>query len=682
MKKSLVLLISITCCFRAIAKEPANDILQSQNVFDIEYASELTIDKPGNTVFFVRDFMDIQNDRKLGNIWSVDTKSGEMLPITTGLQMDFSPVLSPDGSKLAFVSTRDGSAQIYVKWLNTGQLAKLTQLSSSPGSLIWSPNGDYLAFQMFVAAPQPSPVSLKGKPVGAKWADNPKFIDDVFYRFDGAGYATKGTTEIFIISAQGGTPRQLTDDEFDNGGPMSWSKDGSVLYFSANRGKNPDFEVLNSEIFSLTIATSKIEQLTTRNGPDTNPVLSPDGKLIAYLGFDDKRTNYENTQLYVMNTDGTGSRLITGDLDRSIDAIAWDADSKNIFIQYDDQGKTLLAKQSIRSGNKRSVLTDKLGGQSYGRPYTSAEFAVSESGKLAITYSDPLRPADVGLIEKGKVRQLTALNEDALAHKTLGQVEEIRYKSSADGLEIQGWLVYPPHFDKSKQYPLVLEIHGGPVTAYGPHFSLEVQLYAAAGNVVLYTNPRGSSSYGKAFAQRIDKNYPSQDFDDLMSGVDAVIAKGFIDTNRLFVTGGSGGGTLTAWIVGHTDRFAAAVVAKPVINWFSFVLTADFYPYFYQYWFNKKPWEDLSTYMQQSPISYVGNVTTPTMLLTGESDHRTPISETEQYYQALKIQGVETAMVRIPDASHSIYRKPSQLMSKVEYILWWFNKHNKKPTEK
>ncbi|WJG07793.1 S9 family peptidase [Aliiglaciecola sp. LCG003] len=662
----------------------ATDVLKSQNIFDIEYAADLAISQDGKKVYFVRQFMDIQSDRKLGNIWSVDTQSKNLLPVTTGDHADYNPVLSPDGKTLAFISTRTGKAQIYMKWLQTGQVAKLTNLSAAPSGLSWSPNGRYLAFSMFVEGQAKTPVSLTGKPKGANWADPAVYIDDVYYRFDGGGYATKGKTQIFILSAQGGTPRQITNDEYDNGGPLAWGADSKAIYFSANRSENRDFAPLNSDIFKVSIPSSKIVQLTQRDGPDSNPSVSPDGKHIAYLGFDDKRSNYENAQLYVMNTDGSKSRQVSKGLDRSINAIAWDKKGKNIYIQYDDQGKTLLALQSLNNAEKRTILSDKLGGQSYGRPYTSAEFSASDAGNVAITFSNPLRPADVAVISNNKVDQLTNLNEDALAHKSLANIEEIWFKSSADGHDIQGWIAYPPGFVKNKKYPLILEIHGGPVTAYGPHFSMEIQLFAAAGNVVLYTNPRGSSSYGKAFANSIDKNYPSQDYDDLMSGVDALLAKGFIDDKQLFVTGGSGGGVLTAWTIGHTNRFAAAVVAKPVINWYSFVLTADFYPYFYQYWFSKKPWEDPQGYMKYSPISYVGNVTTPTMLLAGESDYRTPISETEQYYQALKIEGVKTAMVRIPDASHSIYRKPSNLMTKVEYILWWFeqNKPDSQQQEK
>lgn len=654
------------------------DVLESKNIFDIEYAADLTITPDGDTIYFVRHYMDIQTDRKLGNIWSVNTKSKNMLPVTTGDHLDFNPILSPDGNKLAFISTRTGKPQIYMTWLTTGKTAKLTNLTSSPSGLSWSPDGKHIAFSMFVEGKPNNPVSLSGKPSGAKWAESAVFIDDVYYRFDGGGYSVPGSTELFVLSADGGTPRQLTNDKFDNSGNLSWSKQSDVIYFAANRSENRDFAPLNSDIFAISVATGDITQITDRDGPDASPIVSPDGKYIAYIGFDDKRKNYANANVYVKQLSNAETVFVSEGLDRSIDAIAWDKNGRNLYIQYDDMGKTVLALQSARTADKRTILSDKLGGQSYGRPYTGAEFAVSDSGKVAITFSNPQRPADVGLVEKNTTTQLTYLNDDALGHKSLANIEEIWFKSSADGQDIQGWIAYPPGFDKSKKYPLVLEIHGGPVTAYGPHFSMEIQLYAAAGNVVLYVNPRGSSSYGQEFAHSIDKNYPSQDYDDLMSGVDAVIEKGFVDTQQLFVTGGSGGGTLAAWIVGHTQRFAAAVVAKPVINWYSFVLTADFYPYFYQYWFNGKPWDNLEEYMRYSPISYVGNVTTPTMLLTGESDHRTPISESEQFYQALKIQGVESAMVRIPGASHSIYRKPSNLMAKVDYILWWFDQHKPK----
>ena len=273
--------------------------------------------------------------------------------------------------------------------------------------------------------------------------------------------------------------------------------------------------------------------------------------------------------------------------------------------------------------------------------------------------------------------RLTRLNEGLFSHKTLGAVQELRYKSSFDGRGIEGWIITPPGFDASKKYPLLLEIHGGPYADYGDRWTAELQLYAQAGYVVLYTNPRGSTSYGESFGNAINHDYPNHDYDDLMSGVDAVIAKGWVSPDSLFVTGGSGGGVLTAWIVGHTHRFRAAVVQKPVINWYSWVLTADLSEYALTYWFTGAPWEQMEHYMKYSPISYVGNVTTPTMLITGEVDYRTPSEEAEQFYAALKLRKVPAALVRVPNASHEIAAVPSHMMAKVAYVLGWLDKWKK-----
>ncbi|WP_341219146.1 S9 family peptidase [uncultured Pseudoalteromonas sp.] len=674
MKQLLALSFILSASHLANANDNTHT-LQLQDVFDLEYANQIDITDDGKTVYFVRNRMDIKTDRKVGNIWSVDYKTKQMQPLTSGVHMDYSPVLSPDGQRLAFISTRDGSSQIYMKWLKTGAIAKISNLTSSPRAISWSPDSSQLVFSMFVPSKNTPPVNLPGKPKGATWAEPAKFIDDVYYRADGGGYSQKGFNQLFTLDANGGNAKQLTSDEFDNAGDVSFSKDGSLLYYSANRHKNGELKPTNSEVYKLNLNTLAIEAVTNRNGPDQQPKVSPDGRYLAYTGYDDKLTNYENTQLYIRDLKTGNTKSLTANFDRSVGQIKWAANSKGVYFSYANEGQTTLAYQP-RSG-KRKVITEQIGSVAFGRPYSGGDFDVSSNGDIAFTLADTQRPADVASIERGKTQRLTTLNSDALDDKQLAKVEEIWLKSSHDQLPIQGWIAYPPGFDKSKKYPLVLEIHGGPVANYGPHFSAEVQLFAAKGNVVLYMNPRGSDSYGKEFAQTIHHNYPSNDFDDLMTGVDALIEKGFIDESKLFVTGGSGGGVLTAWIVGHTGRFAAAVVAKPVINWISFVLTADFYPFFADYWFPGKPWDHIAHYMKRSPISYVGNVTTPTMLLTGEADYRTPISETEQYYQALKLQGVDTAMVRIPDASHGITARPSNLMTKVAYIQWWFDKHSK-----
>ncbi len=674
MKLLSSLAMLATVSFYGVAAQ-ADNTLKLENVFDLEYANQIEMTADGDVVYFVRNRMDIKSDRKVSNIWSVNSSSKQLQPLTSGVHMDYSPVLSPDETRLAFISTRDGSSQIYVKWLNTGAVAKISNLTQSPGNLTWSPDGKKIVFSQFVPAASASPVSLPGKPKGADWAEPAMYIDDVYYRADGGGYTQKGFRHLFEISATGGNANQLTSGDFDHGGTISFSNNGASLYFSANRHPDYLFKPTNSEIYKLDLQSAEITQITDRLGPDGQPQISPNGRYLAYTGYDDKKTNYENTQLYIRDLKTDKTQSLTADLDRSVAQIKWADDSKGLYFAFDSEGHTTLAYQP-RSG-KRKVLTKEIGSVSFGRPYSGGDFDVSEDGEVAFTQANTQRPADVAFLKRGKTQQLTQLNEDALANKSLAKVEEIWLKSSHDGLAIQGWVAYPPGFDKSKKYPLVLEIHGGPVANYGPHFSPEVQLFAAKGNVVLYMNPRGSDSYGKEFAQTIHHNYPSNDFDDLMTGVDALIAKGFIDESKLFVTGGSGGGTLTAWVVSHTDRFAAAVVAKPVINWISFVLTADYYPFFADYWFPGKPWDHIEHYMKRSPISYVGNVKTPTMLLTGEADYRTPISETEQFYQALKLQGVDTAMVRIPGASQGITKRPSNLMTKVAYIQWWFDKHSK-----
>jgi acylaminoacyl-peptidase len=653
------------------------------DLFDLEIATDPQISPDGARVVFVRNFNDIMKDRKRSNLWIVNHDGSDLRPLTTGNENDNSPRWSPDGQRLLYASTSDGTAQIYVRWMDSGQIAKVTRCPKSPSGMAWSPDGRWIAFAMSVSDDTKPFVEMPPKPEGAEWAKPPKTIRRMVYRTDENGYLEESHKQLFVAPADGGTPRQLTHGPFDNEGPFAWTPDGKAIIFSANRHDDWEYQPINSEIYEVTISDGSIKALTDRNGPDQSPTLSPDGRQIAYAGFDDRYRGYEVTRLYVMNRDGTGSRVVTKDLDRDVQTPVWSKDGSGIYFMFDDRGNTKIAFTTL--DGKIEILANDLGGISPSRSYSGGTFTVAGDGRFAYTHSRPEHPADVATGRKGvaEVKRVTRLNDALFTFKELGQTEEINCQSSFDKRSIQAWITKPPGFDPQKKYPLILEIHGGPFANYGDRFSSENQVYAGAGYVVLYVNPRGSTSYGDEFGNLIDRNYPSQDYDDLMSAVDAVLERGYVDKENLFVTGGSGGGVLTAWIVGKTERFRAAVSVKPVINWYSHVLTADVPGYFYRYWFSKPPWENADEYLKRSPLSLVGNVKTPTMLLTGEADYRTPISESEQLYEALKIRKIDTALVRIPDASHMMEGRPSYLVSKLVHILKWFEIHRKdapKPT--
>lgn len=665
----------ITALFATAATGRENGAnFEAIDVFSLEYAADPQISPDGGRIAYARISMDIMTDRRRANIWEVDVRSGDHRPLLSGTADYSSPRWSPDGTRLAYISRAEGAAQIYVRWTDTGQVARVTDVTESPGSLAWSPDGRWLAFTLHVPAEGASPAAMPKKPDGAEWAPPVTYIDRLVYRGDGQGYLEPGFSHVFVVPADGGAARQITSGDFDHAGPMAWAADSGAIFVSANRHANNELDPQNSEIYRVSLADGATTALTDREGPDEDPAVSADGRRIAYLGFDDRYQGYQVTELYVMDADGANRRSLTSGLDRSVAAPTWRADGRAVYFLYNDHGITKLAQATLAGDIE--VLAEHIGGTAAGRPYGGGSFSAAKNNALAFNITAPDHPADLAVrTRRGQVKRLTRLNDDLFGHKSLGEVERITYASSLDGLEIEGWLVKPPGFDPEKKYPLILEIHGGPFADYGPRFTAELQLMAAAGYVVLYTNPRGSSSYGEAFGNAIHHAYPGGDYDDLMSGVDVVIARGYVDPDQLFVTGGSGGGVLTAWIVGKTGRFKAAVVAKPVINWQSFSLTADEYNFFYKYWFPGAPWEVPEHYWQRSPLSLVGNVTTPTLLLSGEADFRTPISETEQYYQALKLRGIETAMVRIPGAPHGIAGRPSNLIAKVANILAWFERY-------
>ncbi|MEM7266233.1 MAG: S9 family peptidase [Pseudomonadota bacterium] len=645
---------------------------KSEDIFNLEYVSEVQVSPNGKYVAYVRRSNDIMSDSSRANVWlaSVDGKSHR--PLLSSKKSYYSIRWSPDGSRLAYLSNEEGKPQLYVRWMDTGQTALVTNVTSNPSNITWSPDGKHIAFTMSVDAKEkPLDIKMPKKPDGAKWSPSFQYITKARYQADGRGILEPAYTHIFIVPADGGTARQLTSGNYHHNGRLSFSPDSDKIYFSANRSDNWEYEPVEGDIFSVDMM-GNIAQLTNDKGLESSPVVSPDGKHIAYARRDDEKVMYKNSYLYVMKSDGTDAKNLTKDVDNSVSNFHW-KDNKHVYFQQSVRGLAQVDVVSL-SGSVKAVAKG-LGGTTLGRPYVFGTYHAVDD-VVAYTKGRTDRPADLYVTTRNE-RQLTALNEDVLGHKQLGEVKEIVYPSSIDGEEIQGWYILPPNYDSSKTYPLILEIHGGPNLAYAPVFTAELQRMAAEGYVVFYDNHRGSTGYGERFALLLQGKYSSEyDFSDHMSGVDALIEKGIADPERLFITGGSAGGIASAYAIGLTNRFKAAVVAKPVINWLSKVLTADSGLYQIPFQFPGMPWDNVEHYWKRSPLSLVGNVTTPTMLITGVEDKRTPMSETEQFYQALKIQKVDSVLVKVPGSPHGIASKPSRMIGKVENILAWFKKYD------
>lgn len=660
----------------ASANTKASDerrLFTAEDVFELEWADEPQISPDGAKAIYVRRSNDVMQDRTVSHVWMVDLDGGRHEPLLADDASYRSPRWSPDGTRIAHMKRAAGRTQLYVYYIQSGRQALLGTFEESPNDLVWSPNGTMLAFSMAVKAQGERLVAPPKPPEGAQWAKAPRVIDRAQYRTNGSGFVDLAYDHIFAMPADGGTARQLTTGEFNHGGSLSFTPDGEQILFSANRNEGWELQSREADIFSVSVASGEVKQLTDAPGIEASPQVSPDGRYVAYLGTGNAREPFLATDIFLMDRNDGAVRNLTDGLDRRTGDLQW-LSNREVAYTFQNRGENNIGVVST-SGNRR-VAVEGIGGTTIGRPYVSGTFDAGASGALVYTKGTAHRPADLFSYKSGRTRQLTELNEDLLAHRDLGELRSFTYNSSLDGLEVQGWMITPPGYQQGETYPLIIEIHGGPHLAYGPHFSAELQRMAAAGYLVIYDNHRGSIGYGSEFANLLKYKYSSpDDFADHMSAVDWAIENGFADEDNLFIAGGSAGGIAAAYAVGLTDRFNAAVAAKPVINWISKVLTADSYIGQIANQFPGPPWEHLEHYWERSPLSLVGNVKTPTMLITGENDYRTPISETEQFYQALQLRGIPSVMVRVPDTNHGIASRPSLLNAKTDYTLAWFEKY-------
>lgn len=653
-----IALVAITAA--PVLAQPGRDRLTLEQYLDWEDVQSPRLSPDGKQVIYTRRYIDKLNDRWESSLWIMNADGSRNRFLINGGSVEW----SPDGQRIAFIARGEpAGAQIFVRWMDAeGAVSQITRLTEAPSSIQWSPDGKSIAFRMAVPYRESWHLPMPPAPRGAKWVEPPRVVTKLDYRQDRQGFTDDAYQHIFVVSAEGGTPRQVTSGNWDHGAP-AWMPDGRTIVFSANRVPEAEYSWRQSDIYAVDVSSGAIRQLTTRDGPDGQPTPSPDGKLIAYTGYDHTTDTWRDQQLYVMNADGSNPRSLTPQLDRSPSGLIWAADGSGIYFGVESEGSRNLYFASL-TGQVRPVTK--------GAQVLSVS-DISRTGVAIGTMSTSMRPNDVVTFSllKPEPRALTAVNDDVLAGKKLGETEEVWY-TSVDGFRIQGWIVKPPDFDPRKKYPLMLEIHGGPHSMYNVGFSFARQNHVAEGYVLLYTNPRGSTGYGSAFGNAIKNAYPGKDFDDLMAGVDTVVNRGYVDTQRLYVFGCSGGGVLTAWIVGHTDRFAAASSNCPVTNWMSFVGTTDG-PGWYRN-FEKPFWEDPSEHLRRSPIMYVGNVKTPTMLMTGVQDLRTPMPQTEEFYMALKYRKVPTAMIRFNNEWHGTSSTPSNFLRTQLYLRSWFER--------
>jgi len=646
----------------------ASDRLTLDLYWEYETVADPQLSPDGTQIIYTRTWLDKINDKRESSLWVMNVDGSRNRFLVRGSSARW----SPDGDRILYTAQGEPrGSQIFVRYMDAeGATSQITRVTEAPGNVTWSPDGRSIAFAMKVEKKNVWPIRMPERPEGAKWVDTPRIVERLDYRQDGQGFNDDGYRHLFTVPATGGTPRQLTDGDWDHNG-IEFTPDGTQILFTSLRIPDAEYAFRESEIYAVSVETGAIRQLTTRKGPDNNPRVSPDGRLVAYTGLDASRNTWADSKLYVMNIDGTNHRLVSGAWDRSPQNIQWKADGTGVYFTAQDAGVQnfyVLPMAGTRADAVQPVTkgTHMLTTTSVSKTGTAVGVLTSFQTPPDIVTYDVANPA--------QLRQLTAVNEDILRGRKLGDVKEFWY-TSVDGLKIQGWYMTPPEFDPNRKYPMQLHIHGGPHSMYGVGFNYGWQEMAANGYVILYTNPRGSTGYGSEFGNRINNAYPSQDYDDLMAGVDELLKKGFVDERNMFVTGCSGGGVLTAWTVGKTNRFAAASANCPVIDWVSFVGTTDGAGWYHN--FAKLPWEDPSEHFRRSPLSYVGNVKTPTMLMTGVDDLRTPMPQTEQFYSALKLLKVPTAMIRFNNEAHGTTSTPSNFVRTQLYLRHWFDKYTR-----
>ncbi len=681
--------------------------ITEKDLFNFVWAADPQISPDGSRVAFVRVTVNAKKDGYDTAIWSVSPATGESHQLTAGPR-DSSPRWSPDGKFLAFVrvTEKDGrpdAPQLFMLAMAGGDSFQFTTVARGAGGPQWSPDGKMIAFvsganpedlakqaaaQKPPPSPSPSPSEVKKE---EPHESDIRVITRAVYRANGAGYLdTKHPQHIWVINAPRSgddkvTPKQLTSGRYDDAN-VTWAKDSSRIYFDSDHADEPYYELPKTDVYSVPVTGGAPVKLTSFDMGTGAFSVSPDGQRFAFYAAVNKPVqSYTEPDLWVMDiAPNAQPRNLTRDFDYDLGSgvggdntaprggggapPVWTSDGRSIIALYGKEGRANLGRFDVMTGQEHDVTT--------GNHAVVAFRATPDASKIALLISTPTSIGDLFLLDRASsiAKQLTHLNDELFSKLNLTEPEEIWYQS-VDGKRIHAWIQKPPDFDPNKKYPLILNIHGGPHAAYGFVFDHEFQWMAAKGYVVLYPNPRGSTTYGQEFGNIIQYNYPGDDYKDLMAGVDEVIKRGYIDEKKLGVTGGSGGGLLTNWTIGHTTRFAAAVSQRDIASWADWWYSADF-TLFQPSWFKAPPFDDPEDYKARSPITYIKNVTTPLMLILGEADYRTPTGAGgEEMFRALKYRKIPTVMVRFPNETHELSRsgQPWHRIERLEHIVGWFD---------
>ncbi|MGH7568438.1 MAG: prolyl oligopeptidase family serine peptidase [Gemmatimonadales bacterium] len=654
---------------------PSDTLLTVNHYLDWETVAEPRLSPDGSQVIYTRRWVNKLEDRWESALWIMHADGTKNRFLVKGSNARW----SPDGTRILYLGDGEPKgSQVFVRWMDAeGATSQVTRVLEAPGSPEWSPDGRWVAFAMLVRDAEAWKISMPAAPEGAKWTPAPRVVDRLHYRQDRSGFMQDGYTHLFVVAADGGTPRALTSGPWNVGARFDmlvgtvgfdWTPDGRTIVFDGYRDPDADWNHRDSHLYVVDVASGAIRQLTVRRGSWTDPVISPDGRSVAFTGFDSTAKSYKTDEVFVIGIDGSGMRQISGNFDRDPANLHWAPDGSGLYFTAADRGTSNVLFAGSRGGGGVRKVTEG----THMLSLTAIDRTLNAVGIRA----DPDEPGDVvryNLRRPQPITRLTAVNDDVLANKRLGPVEEVWYTSTS-GTRVQGWIVKPPGFDAAKKYPLIMEIHGGPHGMYNVAFSYMYQNFAANGFVVLYTNPRGSTGYGTTFGNAIERAYPGVDYDDLMAGVDTVLGRGYIDPKRLYVGGCSGGGVLSSWVIGHTTRFAGAAVRCPVINWISMAGQTDI-PLFTYFWFDAPFWEKPEQWLKQSSLMYVGNVTTPTLVMTGELDLRTPMPQSEEYFAALKMRKVPTVLLRFNGEYHGTGSRPSNFIRTQLYMMSWYKKY-------